>query len=290
MEMLVFPKKTNRIRFWYYICSLFLRKITIFASKQIMIMTIPHAEHIVYPTTFLQNAVVGMSYNDVSQSSIPNEILFNGMKRFFKDNFGLEFNIDSVERLFNLSSNDIDMSYTFTPNSSLVRVGRKDYTSFDASMMPNFYRLKNYVYKVLNNQSITQLWVRKVNMFPVTVVSPADDELYQSLKKFMLSEEMTSQTMVVDSDIIISGAKSDIEKCELVDGNERFVVRTGMTKKEGETNVYNLALDITCHSKDEEFIKEDGVEERLLELNQRLFDLFQWSVSGEVKDVMNSGQ
>jgi hypothetical protein len=251
-------------------------------------MAIEHKDHVIYPTTFLQNAVVFMKYVPRQYTHDEAKEVIAETNSFFLENFGLNFNVDSLGKTFHLSSDVEDISYVFMPESAFVRVGRKNYTSFDASVMPNIYRLRNYIYKVLRLGKIEWLRVRKVNMFPVQTNDPADEHLFSSMEGFLLSGDMLRVEKTKDEKVIIKDAVSDIYYRELDDIDRTFRIVTGVTK-DSEQNIYNQVLDISCTSKFvPEGIMEDKIEEKLTSLNQRLFDLYHWAVSSEVTEVMNT--
>ena len=250
------------------------------------LMAIEHKDHIIYPTTFLQNAVVTMKYTPRQYTPDEEKEVIAETNSFFLENFGLDFKVDSLGRTFHLSSDVEDISYVFMPDSAFVRVGRKNYTSFDASVMPNIYRLRNFIYKVLRLEKIELLQVRKVNMFPVQTNDPVDEHLFKSMAEFLLSGDMLLLKKVKDEKVIIKDSVSDIYYRELDDVDRSFRIITGVTRDSGQ-NVYNQVLYISCTSKPvPEGIKEDKIEEKLTMQNQRLFDLYHWAVSSEVIDVM----
>lgn len=249
-------------------------------------MAIEHKDHIIYPTTFLQNVVVSMKYAPEDYTpEVVREIIAES-NRFFLENFGIDFHVDSLKRQFNLTNEEEDMGYFFAPDSAMVRVGRKHYTSFDASVMPNIYRLRNYVFKVLRKSKISGLLVRKLNMFPVKIEGPVDENVFGKMEGFLLSSDLFQMDKVSDQTIQIANAVTSFYKREIIDGDNLFNILTSVTKR-GDDNTYNFVLDISCETNDlKEGITEDKIEERLTELNQRLFDLYHWSVSNEVTDVM----
>lgn len=251
-------------------------------------MAIEHKDHIIYPTTFLQNAVVMMKYAPRQYTPDEEKEVIAETNSFFLENFGLDFKVNSLGRTFHLTSDVEDISYVFMPDSAFVRVGRKNYTSFDASVMPNIYRLRNFIYKVLRLEKIEWLQVRKVNMFPVQTDDPADEHLFSSMAEFLLSGDMLLLEKTKDERIMMKDSISDIYYRELDDTDRTFRIVTGVTGDSGQ-NIYNQVLDISCTSKPlPEGIREEKIEEKLIVLNQRLFDLYHWAVSSEVTDVMET--
>lgn len=249
-------------------------------------MVIEHKDHIIYPTTFLQNAVVSMGYLPRQYSPEEEQDIIAESNNFFSENFGIDFNVDSLGRHFNLSNEEEDIGYIFTPYSAMVRVGRKHYTSFDASLMPNIYRLRYYVFKVLRLKSIDRLTVRKINMFPVQVEGPVSNEVFQNMEQFLLSSELLGIEKTQDDLIQIKDAVTGVYRRDIEDGDNQFQIVTSTTKR-GDSNIYNLVLDISCRAiVDNAGIAEDRIEDILNVLNQRLFDLYHWAVSNEVTDVM----
>lgn len=249
-------------------------------------MAVEHKDHFIYPTTFLQNVVVSMGYMPRQYSPDEKQVIIAETNSFFRENFGLDLQVDSLGRQFNLTNEEEDIGYIFSPNSAMVRVGRKHYTSFDASVMPNIYRLRHYIFKVLKLKSIDRLIVRKLNLFPVQVEGPVNEEVFRNMESFLLSSELLKIEKTPDDFLQIGNAVTGVYQREIDDGDNLFRVVTSATKR-GDGNIYNLVLDISCKAKGESIgITEDRIEERLNVLNQRLFDLYHWAVSNEVTDVM----
>lgn len=249
-------------------------------------MAIEHKDHIIYPTTFLQNVVVSMRYTPKQYLPEEEREIVAESNSFFLENFGIDFHVDSLERQYNLTNEEDDMGYVFTPNSAMVRVGRKHYTSFDASVMPNIYRLRNYIFKVLRLGKIDSLIVRKLNMFPVQIEGSVNEAIFNKMESFLLSSDLLQTEKTPDQALQVGNVVTGVYKREIEDGNNLFRILTSTTKR-GEGNTYNLVLDISCRTRiSNEGITEDRIEERLNELNQRLFDLYHWAVSNEVTDVM----
>lgn len=253
-------------------------------------MAIEHKDHIIYPTTFLQNVVVSMRYTPKQYSPEEEKEIIAESNSFFLENFGIDFQVDSLNRQYNLTNEEEDMGYLFNPNSAMVRVGRKHYTSFDASVMPNIYRLRNYIFKVLKQEKIDSIHVRKLNMFPVQIEGPVNEGVFNNMENFLLSSDLLQTEKVPEQSLQVGNAVTAVYKREIEEDNNLFRILTSTTKR-GEDNTYHLVLDISCRTKvSNEGITEDKIEERLNELNQRLFDLYHWAVSNEVTDVMSQSR
>ena len=132
-------------------------------------MKIDSADYRLFPTTFLQNTVVSLDHSSFVTDEHDNASVMAAMSRFFMDNFKLDIKVNDVRHLLTVSSDDADISYVFSPESTMLKVGRKDYTTFKASVMPNFFRLKDYVYSVLGVGTVEAMHIRKLNLFPVQI-------------------------------------------------------------------------------------------------------------------------
>ena len=70
--------------------------------------------------------------------------------------------------------------------------------------------------------------------------------------------------------------------------NFDFIVKTGVVKSVTESGVYLVILDTSSKTRADSYQKIDknNIEEVLRHQNQRMFDLYNWAVTDEVKNVM----
>lgn len=118
-------------------------------------------EHKVYNRTFMRSASATIEYADISFMSH-----FDGLARYFKDNFNAVFNpakddeLESIE----INSNAEQLSYLFLKSISSVLVGAKDYKSFSASMQPRIGKLVAFL-DAVGRSSVKSITLKKENVW-----------------------------------------------------------------------------------------------------------------------------
>ena len=252
-------------------------------------MKIQSADYRIFPTTFLQNTVVSIVHQSFLNRAGDSATVIEAMNRFFLDNFQINFGVKDTNNTFTLSNNEADMGYMFTPTSSMLKVGRSEYKSFKASLMPHFFTLKDYVYTVLGVKSAETLRVRKVNMFPVKVDNEPTEAVWHSLREYLFVKELFDFSVEDVMEPAPQNAVGAFEKRIIKDDDTTFLIRTGITRMANDEHGYNAVLDISSSSlATEEGIIEEEVERMAIHLNKRLFDLFNFAVSDELKKILET--
>lgn len=254
-------------------------------------MNIQPTDYRRYPTTFLQNTVVSLYHPAFGQSDAEEPAVVSDMNNFFSENFNLNFGLTGTNQTINLSSNEIDLSYMFTPDQSMLKVGRKDYTVFKASVMPYFYKLKDYVYSVLRMQSVECMRIRKVNMFPVRIdVEQPTDEMWESVRRYLFNKELFELPLQIGESLPVpENAVGKFERRQICNVETCFIIRTGITRMSSDSHGYNMVLDISSSTpQGAAGLTEDQSERTILQLNKHLFDLFNSVISDNLKHILKT--
>ena len=252
-------------------------------------MKIQSVDYRIFPTTFLQNTVVSIDHQSFFDRTGDSVAVIETMKRFFWDNFQIDFGVFDTKNTFTLSNNEVDMGYLFSPTRSSLKVGRSEYKSFKASLMPHFFTLKDYVYTILNVKSAEAINVRKVNMFPVRGSNEPTGAVWHSLREFLFVKELFDIPVQDEKEPSPKNAVGVFEKRIIEDDDTSFQIRTGVTRMTSDEHGYNVVLDISsCSLKTKDGIIEEEAERKAIFQNKRLFDLFNYAVSDNLKSILET--
>ena len=245
--------------------------------------SIAHKE---YVNTFLVNTTVSLiteDWNGQFKDGFADH--FSGfVKRFF----GLEKDgHDFIERKeLSLKSHDDDVSYSFRPDKVYLRVGRKSYRTFVNSIIPDVLPLKVFLFGVMEKESIENVMVRKLNIFPIQADSLEEikqnaQKIYGSIFKPAILDSLSQDNPPENTPWIL-----DFRKGIFVDKEDEMAIRIGISQSKGSKNVFNVVLDSSTRCKIPSAIGEGSVDRILLRQNDQLFDAFHWCVSDEIIHLM----
>lgn len=249
----------------------------------------PHIEHKVYRNTFIQSTSVSLI-----GSNIGNELPTNFDKRciefaerFFQIKPDIENFLNTNVMIF--SNDEEEVEFSFGPDKARLTIGRKNYVSFLNNIMPELLQLKEFMFGVMQNSSLENLCIRKLNLFPITAendesVSENVDEIF----KYFFNSELIDNV----EDSIGSVPKNAswmlcFKKAMFAAETDPYEmsIRIGISKTNKEKR-YNVILDSLARCKNTGEIKEGSVDRILLALNDRLFDAYHWCVNEGIISLM----
>lgn len=245
--------------------------------------TIPHKE---YPNTFLENTTVSLfskKWDGVFKDSF--EVFY---PQFVDRFFGLkktaqEFK-DKPEMSVTAPENDI--TYTFRPDKVNLQVGRKKYHTFVDSMIPELLPLKAFMYGVMECDSIENLQVRKLNIFPIQAESI--DEVKKNILniyKYIFKSELLN-TVIVDKTPQNAHWIVDFRRGKFSDNEDEVTIRLAIAQVHEIQNSFNVVLDSSARCLNPSDIGEGAVDRILLRLNDQLFNAFHWCVNKDIIQLM----
>ena len=247
---------------------------------------IEHINYRIYPNTFIQNVVVVMGFDNDSDNPEFDTIPTNRLRTFLKDNFGFQLPNEEPKKQASLSSEELGLNFQFYTNKVSLRVNCMNYQSFEATVMPLIYKLRSYMFEVLGKDSVDYIKIRKVDMFPFQLMDNPDNSIYGKMMHHLLNNDLLDSP--ADGVEKTKDGVTDIERRTLSDENFDFIVKTGVVKSVTESGVYLVILDTSSKTRADSYPKIDknNIEEVLRHQNQRMFDLYHWAVTDEVKNVM----
>lgn len=248
---------------------------------------IPHKE---YPNTFLENTAVSFiseKWDGKFKDSFTK--LYTGFVERF---FGLKKEVQQFKEKQKMSVTALenDITFTFTPDKSYLRVGRKKYHTFVSSIIPELLPLKAFVFGVMEMESIENLMIRKLNIFPIQADSIEEvQENTLDIYKFIYKPELLD---VVEKIEVPQDAPwiLDFRKGKFTNHEDEITIRIGIAQSKSNENTYNVILDSSARCAKPHTIEEGTIDRILLRLNDQLFDSYHWCVSSEIIQLMEKAE
>lgn len=260
-----------------YICFVNLAKAEMVNMKDVF----EHIERKVYKHTFLQQVDVNLEYPIIKKDELTSA--FVGLAdAFFRNHFHAELNeIPLSEKNIFFKDDDQQLAFRFTPIASMLSVGYKNYNTFYDSVIPHLYPLKEYVFNVLGRDEV-RTSLRKVNVFSVEKHTELDQVKQDRLFLQNVISSALLNTEASKSEVIIEGENTEVSVRKFqIDGFTLELRTYFLHRKEG---LISLFLDsIVSFDAD-----VSNVEDLLKKANDILFDVYHWSVSEGIIDIMNN--
>lgn len=243
-------------------------------------------EHKEYPNTFLVNTAVSLIASNWNGEYNEN---FDKLYPEFVDRFfDMKKTVDQFKQKgeMSLSSPEDDVTFTFRPDKANLRVGRKKYHTFVETIMPELVPLKAFMFGARELETLENLQVRKLNVFPIQADSDEEikqnaNEVYRYLYKKDLMAEVSVASIPNNSPWIL-----DFRRGVFVNDKYEVTIRIGIAKSQGDEKSYNVVMDssVVCSQKKE--IGEGAIDRLLIQLNDQLFNAFHWCVADEIIKLM----
>ena len=234
-----------------------------------------------YKTTFLASVIVGLEYPKVQDTES------------HRDQWGIYtrtmFNIPQLDGIFQkqlmINSNDGRLSYVFNDSRTMVRIAGNGYQNFADTVIPQSYKLRQFVSDVVGSDKATSLVIRKVDVFQIEAdidkiggeegvrrhfFSPAFISLERP-KAELDEEEKKMQGMI---------------KYQWIEEDNTLTVRSVFLGVNNSKNKYRLILDIEEIYSPSQVFELNQMESKLKEMNSDLYNAFMWCVSDNVKKIM----
>lgn len=248
----------------------------------------PHiAEHKTYRNSFLQQVGVAMVYTTRTKKNVP-ENFDDKMASFMDRFFRMQYNGDFLDRPFLAVKNpDINVRFEFAPEYAYLTVGRSEYKSFIESVLPYTVAQKVLAFEVLGLSNLSNLSIRKINMFPFgassdTMVRNDSGTVYSNLLSKAFIDTPIKETIEGATNYI-----TPVEERSIEDGNRMYRFKTGIIADKTLKGRYFLILDSSVQYFPNIKISEGTIDRRLIEQNDLLYDVFHWCVSDNVISLMN---
>lgn len=247
-------------------------------------MALPFKEipHRLYKNTFLQNVFVSYTFQS-DDGTVDSPAIKDEFDNFICSQFGLEPNDSFPAEPISLSSSDKMISFLFFRNEASVRIGARNYRSFEDSVVPQVVKLYKFI-SLLKVDSVSSLALRKINIWPISVdavISLNDGEIEK------IEKEVFSSDLLSEANVPLDEEERSIpirKKCVWENDSINFTVRTAFMRDRVSNNKGNLVLDIEVVLNSN--TKLDDAKSQLLLLNDKLFNVYHWCVNSTIIKIM----
>ncbi|MDE7455993.1 MAG: hypothetical protein K2M96_04715 [Prevotella sp.] len=247
--------------------------------------TIPHKE---YPNTFLENTAVTLISRKWNGEF--NDNFTNLYPKFVERFFGLKKDAQLFKETqeVSMTAPEDEITFTFRPDKANLRVGRKKYHTFVDNIIPELLPLKDFMFGVMERESIENVMVRKLNIFPIQADSVEEVkentlEIYKYIYNIDLlgAGALSNEDLSHDAPWIL-----DFRKGLFSNSENEVTIRIAIARAQGYEKTFNVVLDSSARCVNPSEIGEGAVDRILLKLNDQLFDAYHWCVGNEIIQLM----
>lgn len=245
--------------------------------------TIPHKE---YPNTFLENTAVTLISRKWNGEF--NDNFANLYSSFVERFFGLKKDAQQFKEKqeVSMTAPEDEVTFTFRPDKANLRVGRKKYHMFVDNIIPELLPLKAFMFGVMERESIENLMVRKLNIFPIQADSVEEvKENVLDIYKFIFKPELLKEVSLVNAPQNAPWIL-DFRKGVFSNNDDEVTIRVGIARAQGYEKTFNVVLDSSSRCANSSEIGEGAVDRILLRLNDQLFNAYHWCVGNEIIQLM----
>lgn len=243
--------------------------------------TFEHIERKVYKRTFLQQVDVRLEYPVIGKDELTSALV-EAAGAFFKKHFQLDSKDRSlIERELFLKDDEQQLALLFSPAASMLSVGYKNYNTFYESVLPHLYPVKEYVLNVLGKTDV-RAYLRKVNVFSIENHSEEDQEKRDRLFLQNVFSSDFLNTEYSKSNAVIDGENTELYIRSFQIDDVSLELRTYFLHP--DSGVSSIFFDsIVCFD-----AGASNLDVLLEKSNNILYDVYHWSVSEGIIDIMNS--
>ncbi len=246
-------------------------------------------EHRIYKNTFLQNTLVEMQYESIKSRLSAKEV-FCDFQSFASKNLGID-DIKEDEGLTEkgiiISSDEIDTKFYIYDNKLIIKIGRKNYSSFQESVIPYIKIAEDFLQSVAKLEVINSLEIRKINIWPYNILD--QNTLTETLMSKIFSKELLEngnfKSQSPENRNVTQWMKEKIFNWEDI----LLKLKYGFIAKDEQHDKERIILDSTAESSHKATIDNGEMRALLEKLNTILFDAYHWSVTDEIIQIMNKG-
>lgn len=238
-----------------------------------------------FQNNFLASVLVGMVFSP-SHDAETNKEQWN----LFTQEL---FSVGPLEGLFQkpiaINRGDHKLSYVFDKTRALVQINDDGYQNFADTVIPHAYKLKRFITEVAGSDVISQLDIRKIDMFQIMSEDGQTVDENDIRKHFFSNKYLTQQESLAQLERDETNFPGML-KHQWRDESYVLTIRSAFIKMPGKGNGYRLILDTEEHYEPDDKIKLDGLDKELIKMNKDLFNAFMWCISDKVVSIMEKGK
>lgn len=231
----------------------------------------------VFPKTYLIRTSFSISYEKLAKEC------HSALSIFIHSAFGFDVTEEFLENLSNrplcFGTEDHAVEWSLSDTSLSLSIAQEAYNSFDVSLLPLVEIVRGFLNVV--NRNANEIALNKINLIPVTLSSYADlkANVEQVFTDSILSQ-WTGEVYQQNESSLIYLVKSKGNQEEDIETFSGFISEGGVDA--GQPSRYVLDLTIRYLGR----ITNAQFTDRIISMNDQLYEIFIGSVSDELKKSM----
>lgn len=239
--------------------------------------TLEIESHKVYPKTYLVRVIFSISYEKLANEC------YSALAQFIHTAFGFDVTAELLDNLSNRSlcfgTEDHAVEWTVGDSSLSIVIAQEAYNSFDVSLLPLIGVVKEFL-KVVDRKA-DEIFLNKVNLIPVTLSTYSDlklnvDQVFTDSILNQWKEEVYQQN---DNSLIYLIKRKGTHE-ENIDTFSGFISEGGVAA--GQPSRYVLDISVRYEGQ----VDNDKFIDRIISMNDKLYEVFIESVTEELKKSM----
>lgn len=233
----------------------------------------------IYPITFLQNVIVECYY---TSSGKVNEEKRNKLLGFFKESFNITLPQDALTLPVAIVAKGHAVNMSFGFDAFKLRVGVKEYKGFNTfnSLLEGGLDFLN----ILQVPMINSLKIKKINIWPYEIPEGRNTGKDILLQKIFSKDLLSgSKLNFSQNENLTQWMNEKVFSPEELDGINSLSLKYGFLSGE-KSNKGSIILDSVIEHK--EIVELSKVNQVLIDVNQVLFDAYNWSVNPKIIEFM----
>lgn len=240
---------------------------------------VPHKQ---YNNTFLQSVLLEFNFKPISNSDKDSDFR-SRLENYLYSTFGLKLQ-ENTEALFwkegiSISRKDNISRWVFSNGCVIANIGVKDYVSFVDSILPQAFKMRTFLLKVMQIDKVEDLHVRKINVWQFHTNNGKDFKV-EDIRKSVFSNNLLREKTNCELDEYEKSIQN-FKKIKFTSNSYDVLIRHLYKRN---STFFSLFLDTESILKDK--IEINNIENKLIELNDILFNTFHWCVNKPIISIM----
>lgn len=185
---------------------------------------------------------------------------------------GLQFGVADNTKIFVVTDEALTLTYA-----------GHIYTYF-AEAQNEFNKIIESILPFLNIETYNGVSIRKINAVNCEPDTVNGEAPWLSVLKDVFTPELIGHVTELP---VASMMTSSVVNSRFSNNNDYLTLIYGILPKQIEPGVRQAVLDIDLSSEDE-FASLETVQDKLLQINNEIFNIFMWSIVGELRDAITS--
>lgn len=241
--------------------------------------------HKVYKSSTLQNVLVTFWYDSLQNEEF-NDAFYERLDAFTMGKFGLHVKLKFPDSVLQILNNKNKTRLVFGRDKVYVIMDCDGYVSFDDSAFPQAYHLKDFLKDVMLKKEAIRMSIRKINIWSVDA---SMDEIVDEAK---IRRQIFSNAFLTCTDTAemnVQEKQKMMDKFYWNDKDQTVRLQTAFIPVDEKSKIFNMVMDTEAVAEQARGISLSEMPNVLRDLNDTMFDAFNWAVNEEIIKKMEEG-